>query len=161
MAEKTTTRRSLLTRIWIGLGGLAIAEWLWLTTDFLRPRAKREEDDTNSVIVAGPVDRFEKGTVTPFQLGKFYLVRLEDGGFLALSRKCTHLGCTLPWIDEQQRFVCPCHSSAFDIAGNVMSPPATRALDLFAVRIENKIVKIDISRAVKRSEFDSSQVVHS
>ncbi len=161
MSENTTTRRSLLTRIWLGLGGLALVEWFWLASDFLKPREKREADNTASVIVAGPVDRFEKGSVTAFQLGKFYLVRLDDGGFLALSRKCTHLGCTVPWNDEQQRFICPCHASAFDIAGQVISPPATRALDLFSVRIENKIVKIDISHVMKRSSFDASQVVRS
>lgn len=159
MGETTTTRRSLLTRIWIGLGGLVVAEWLWLATDFLRPR-KRADATGDSVIVAGPADRFEPGSVTAFQQGRFYLVRLEDGGFLALSRKCTHLGCTVPWVAEQQRFVCPCHASSFDIVGQVISPPATRALDLFSVRIENKIVKVDISRAAKRSTFDDSQAVY-
>ncbi len=156
---ETTTRRSLLTKVWIGLGGLVIVEWLWLATDFLRPRAK-VDDNSASVIVAGPVDRFEPGSVTAFQQGKFYLVRLDDGGFLALSRKCTHLGCTVPWVKDQQRFVCPCHASSFDILGQVISPPATRALDLFSVRIENKIVKVDISQAARRSNFDDSQVVH-
>ena len=42
-------------------------------------------------------------------------VCLEDGGFLALHRQCTHLGCTVPWVPARQAFVCPCHASAFDI----------------------------------------------
>ena len=36
------------------------------------------------MIVAGPVDRFEPGTVTAFPEGRFYLARLAGGGFLAL-----------------------------------------------------------------------------
>ena len=28
----------------------------------------------------------------------------------------------------EQRFICPCHSSAFDIRGDVVNPPAPRAL---------------------------------
>ena len=108
--------------------------------------------------VAGPVERFEPGSVTAFREGEFYLARLKDGGFLALHRKCSHLGCTVPWIKDEQRFTCPCHASAFDIHGAVLDAPAPRALDLFAVRIENGIVKVDTSKLIRRSSFESHQV---
>ena len=62
-----------------------------------------------------PVESFEPGTVNAFVRGKFYLARLEDGGFLALHRKCTHLGCTVPWSKDQRKFVCPCHASSYDM----------------------------------------------
>ena len=88
-------------------------------------------------------------------------MRLEDGGFLALLRRCTHLGCTVPWIPDEQRFACPCHASVFDMRGDVLSPPAPRPLDLFAVRIENGIVKVDTTRRERRSRFEPSQVVRS
>jgi len=108
--------------------------------------------------VAGPVERFEPGSVTAFRDGHFYLVRLDDGGFLALHRKCTHLGCTVPWIADEQRFTCPCHASAFDIRGDVLSAPAARALELFAVRIDNGIVKVDTNKLLRRASFESHQV---
>jgi len=110
------------------------------------------------VQVAGPVERFEPGSVTAFREGEFYLARLRDGGFLALHRKCSHLGCTVPWIKDEQRFTCPCHASAFDIHGAVLDAPAPRALDLFAVRIENGIVKVDTSKLIRRSSFEPHQV---
>ena len=88
-----------------------------------------------------------------------YLVRLADGGFLALHRQCTHLGCSVPWDEASGRFVCPCHSSVFDVRGDVLAPPAPRPLDVFAVRIENGIVKVDVSAPIRRSGFDGSQVV--
>jgi cytochrome b6-f complex iron-sulfur subunit len=112
-------------------------------------------------VVAGPVDRFQPGTVTAFQRGRFYLARLEDGGFLALSRACTHLGCTVPWVAAEGRFVCPCHASAFTITGEVLSPPAPRPLDLYPVRIESGIVKVDTRAPVSRTAFEPSQVVAS
>jgi len=110
------------------------------------------------VQIAGPVERFDPGSVTAFREGEFYLARLKDGGFLALHRKCSHLGCTVPWIKDEQRFVCPCHASAFDINGAVLDAPAPRALDLFAVRIENGIVKVDTTKPIRRSSFESDQV---
>ena len=90
--------------------------------------------------------------------GRFYLARLKDGGFLAMHRECTHLGCTVPWDAAQGRFACPCHASAFDITGQVLSPPAPRPLDLYAIRIENGVVKVDTRQRLQRNAFDASQV---
>jgi cytochrome b6-f complex iron-sulfur subunit len=70
---------------------------------------------------AGIVDDFPPGSVTPFNAGRFYLVRQQDGGFLALYRKCTHLGCAVPWNPAEGRFVCPCHASAFEMDGQVIN----------------------------------------
>lgn len=156
--EVPTSRRSFFWTIWLALGGVFLLECVWVVVDFLRPRKGRTDSDNGSIIVAGPVERFEANSVTAFQRGKFYLARMEDGGFLAMSRECTHLGCTVPWVDEEKRFVCPCHASAYDIKGDVVSPPAPRALDLYAVRIENGIVKVDTSQAMTRNAFDITQV---
>jgi cytochrome b6-f complex iron-sulfur subunit len=154
------SRRGFLGRLWVLLGGVAIAESVWVASEFLKPRRRPKGGaDDGTVIVAGPVDRFELGSVTAFQQGRFYLARLPDGGFLALSRECTHLGCTVPWVADEERFVCPCHASTFDITGDVLSPPAPRPLDIFPVRIENDIVKVDTSGPVKRQGFSLSQVV--
>lgn len=159
--QATSSRRSFVWKLWLGLGGLALAEYVWLTVDFLRPRRSRAAAEDSSIIIAGPLENFELSSVTAFQNGRFYLVRLEGGGFLALSRECTHLGCTVPWIAGENQFVCPCHSSSYDIRGDVLSPPAPRALDLFAVRIENGIVKVDVSEPVRRQSYDAAQVTRS
>ena len=134
---------------------MALLEYLWLVVDFLNPRSLVEEMGT---VIAGPVERFEVKSVTAFQRGEFYLSRLEDGGFMALSRVCTHLGCTVPWDDTEGRFICPCHSSEYDEKGVVLSPPAPRPLDTYPVRIENGVVKVDIVEPIKRTAFDESQV---
>jgi cytochrome b6-f complex iron-sulfur subunit len=151
------SRRRFVGMAWLGVCAIALAEAVWILVDFLRPRRVIAADDA-SIVIAGPIDRFEPGTVNAFPVGKFYLVRLEDGGFLALARDCTHLGCTVPWISEENRFVCPCHSSAFDIHGDVIDPPAPRALDRYAIRIENRIVKVDTSQPLRRNRYQSDQV---
>jgi cytochrome b6-f complex iron-sulfur subunit len=157
-AKEATSRRGFLWNLWLGLGGLFLLEAVWVVVDFLRPRLSRAEPDSDTIVLAGPVERFEPGSVTAFPQGKFYLARMEDGGFLALSRECTHLGCTVPWLEKERRFVCPCHASAFDVTGDVVSPPAPRPLDLYAIRIENGIVKVDVSRLLKRQSFQVAQV---
>ena len=156
-----TTRRSFLMKLWIALGVVALIEVIGLIVAFFVSHKPKKAADTAEVIIeAGSVDNFPLNSVTAFVRGQFYLCRLEDGGFLALSRKCTHLGCTVPWVAEKNTFICPCHSSAFNIKGEVVSPPAPRPLDQFAVFIENNIIKVDTSRPMKRNAFESKQVVY-
>jgi cytochrome b6-f complex iron-sulfur subunit len=160
-APAEVSRRSFLNILWTALGLAALAEFLWLTFSFLRPaKPGSAESQANTVFPAGSLASFEPGTVTAFQRGEFYLVRLDDGGLLALSCKCTHLGCTVPWVEKEKRFLCPCHASAFDITGNVISAPAPRALDVFRITIENNIVKVETGKRIKRSSFNSEQLVY-
>ena len=160
----TTTepsRRSFLNKLWIGLGLVALAEVVAVVFAFLRSdKSKTRETDSNAMVTVGAIDKFEPNSVTAFVRGRFYLARLEDGGFLALSRKCTHLGCTVPWVEKEMKFACPCHASAFDITGEVISSPAPRPLDIYPVFIENNIVKVDTSKPIKRNQFEVSQVIH-
>jgi nitrite reductase/ring-hydroxylating ferredoxin subunit len=159
--EGVLHRRSFLRRVWALLGVAALAETIWLVAAFLRPGgARREGGEEPGTVVAGRIGDFPAGTVSAFPGGRFYLVRLEDGGFMALSRTCTHLGCTVPWVEEKRRFICPCHASAFDIRGEVVSPPAARALDTYPVRIEGETVKVETGEAVRRKRFRASQVVY-
>lgn len=106
---------------------------------------------------AGEVDEFEVGSVHFFREGRFYLVRLEEG-FLALYRKCPHLGCAVPWDEAQGNFNCPCHTSLFNEKGEVLSGPSPRPLDYFPVEIRGDVVFVDTGRLMTRQEFDETQV---
>ncbi len=160
-SEQTPSRRSFLNKLWLGLGIVAIIEFIGVVTAFFRPRkTKAKTGDFGTIIEAGPVEKIPFDSVTAFVRGRFYLARLEDGGFLALSRKCTHLGCTVPWVSGEKKFICPCHASAFDIRGEVISPPAPQALDIYYVFIENNIVKVETGKLIKRTEFRAEHVTY-
>jgi len=160
-SETEPTRRSFLNSLWIILGGVALAEFVAVAFAFLRPpKSKALREKAETIITAGVVERFTPDSVTAFVRGKFYLARLEDGGFLALSRTCTHLGCTVPWIEKDMKFACPCHGSTFDITGNVIDPPAPRALNIYPMTIENNMIKVDTRKPIKRSTFRVEQVVY-
>jgi len=161
MEKKTFSRRSFLNRLWVLLGALTLAELIVMLIAFFRPRKQvAASEKQNAIIAAGTVDSFEPGTVSAFVRGKFYLACLEDGGFLALSRSCTHLSCTVPWVSGENKFICPCHSSEFDIRGEVINPPAPRALDLYPVLIENNVLKVDTSKLTRRSAFAADQITY-
>ena len=155
---KRVSRRDFL-KLGMGvLGALAITEIAGASLLFLAPRSL--EGEFGGVVTAGPVDSFPNGSITEFPEGRFFLIRAEDGGFLAVYRRCTHLGCSVSWKPDQNQFVCPCHGSHFDFHGDVENPPAPRALDVFAVHIEDGVVKVDTSRPLTREEFEANQLVY-
>jgi Rieske Fe-S protein len=156
-----TGRRKFLSKIWSILGLVALAELAFFTISMLRPGKKKLKDNPGSVFkVIGTVEDFPVNSVTPDRINKFFLVRAEDGGFLALSLICSHLGCSVLWDKSKNQFICPCHSSAFDKLGNVINSPAPRALDYYPVIIEAGKVKIDISKKKKRKKLEKTQVTY-
>jgi len=56
-----------------------------------------------------------------------YLIR-EPDEIVALSARCTHLGCTLNYEPVSQRFACPCHGSVFTLSGKRVAGPARKDL---------------------------------
>ena len=132
-----------------------------MLTAYFKPRKpKADVPDAATLLTTGNVGDFKPGSVTAYPQGRFYLVRLADGGFMALYRQCTHLGCSVPWDEATGQFACPCHGSAFDITGSVIEAPAPRALDIYPIAIENNIIKVDIRTPTKRNTFHKDQVAY-
>jgi cytochrome b6-f complex iron-sulfur subunit len=123
---------------------------------FFQPRT--EAGAFGGKIAAGQIDEFQPGTVSHITKGRFYISRLEDGGLLALWQRCTHLGCTVPWRDDEGQFHCPCHSSLFNNKGEVIGGPAPRPLDIFPVEIVSGQIIVDTGTPIAREKWDPSQV---
>jgi cytochrome b6-f complex iron-sulfur subunit len=57
-----------------------------------------------------------------------------DGKLLALSARCTHLGCTVNYDQVAQQFRCPCHGSRFDRSGRRIAGPARKPLQELPIK---------------------------
>ena len=159
--KETVTRRSFLKKAWAWLGVIAGLEFTAMAMNmFSTGKSKYKENPAAFIETVGYVDDILPGTVTPVKDGQFYLVRMADGGFMALSLICTHLGCSVRYNSEEKQFICPCHSSAFDLEGNVLNPPAPRALDAYRVFIDQGQVKVDTSRKIRRKKFSPGDLVY-
>jgi cytochrome b6-f complex iron-sulfur subunit len=154
--QKKISRRELIGIAWavsvVGLFGQAGAALL----KFFKPRMT--PGGFGGEVVAGVLEEFEPGTVSHVQKGRFYIVRQEDGGVLVLWQRCPHLGCTVPWRENENQFNCPCHSSLFNRQGEVTGGPAPRPMDMFPVSLEEGRLVVDTSRPIQRQTFDESQV---
>ena len=152
------SRRGFFDMAWKGLGILVGLETLGMITAYFFSGTNKNTGAPRQLLEAGPVDSFGLNSVSAFMGGRFYLARQQDGGFIALSLRCTHLGCSVFWEADKNRFICPCHSSAFDISGEVLNPPAARALSYYPVLIENGLVKVDIGTLKERTRSGKDQL---
>ncbi|MCP5099094.1 MAG: Rieske (2Fe-2S) protein [Chloroflexi bacterium] len=156
--KSQVTRRDFLKMGVSALSALALLEVGGISLMFMQPRSL--EGAFGGTVTAGTINSFMAGSVTEFPDGRFFLIRAHDGGFLAIYRRCTHLGCSVNWLPDQNRFFCPCHASSFDINGDVKNPPAPRALDTFSVQTSKGEVIVDTSQIQKRDQFRLEQLVY-
>ncbi|MCK4570184.1 MAG: Rieske (2Fe-2S) protein [Bacteroidales bacterium] len=156
-----TTRRNFIRILWIALISISLLEIASVILAFLTSGGRKSGDrKLQELKVLGSLDDFAKGSVTPFRSDRLYLVRMDDGGLIALSLKCTHLGCAVTWNKDSGEFDCPCHASSFLRNGEVSNPPAPRPLDFFPLVIEGGLVKADLKNPNKRNSFQKSQLTY-
>jgi Rieske Fe-S protein len=56
--------------------------------------------------------------------------------YIAISTRCTHLGCPVRYVHASARFICPCHGGVYGIDGEVVGGPPVRPLDRFETTVE-------------------------
>jgi len=92
----------------------------------------------SSALPEGAVHSFDLGSVSGF-------VRRVAGRVEAVSGACTHQGCKL-WFDQSaDRLRCPCHSTSFSPAGQVIThalPIAPKPLPHFEVRERGGVIEV-------------------
>ncbi len=148
--KQALSRRNFLqTAIW-GIGGLiGIGFGVPAVAYVVGPSLKNQQ--VQAWMRLGPTSKVELGTPTLFtftiqtQTGwiensqeiSVYVLSTDGRSFIAMSNICTHLGCHIRWITEQNQFFCPCHNGVFDISGNVVSGPPPRPLTRYDVKVDS------------------------
>jgi glycine/D-amino acid oxidase-like deaminating enzyme/nitrite reductase/ring-hydroxylating ferredoxin subunit len=65
-----------------------------------------------------------EGAVIRQGLSKLAVYRDDASKLHVRSAMCTHLGCVVTWNSAEKSWDCPCHSSRFDVEGEVLHGPA-------------------------------------
>ena len=134
------SRRDFLRGGWKLGGALLIGAAAYTGYEALRPlatRRGRRQDHRRQ-----DVSSFATDTSTYVPAGRMYVVNANDYLF-ALSQKCPHLGCHVPYCESSGRFECPCHGSIYDLAGEYITGPAPRGMDRYKVTLDGENVVVD------------------
>jgi Rieske Fe-S protein len=88
---------------------------------------------------------------TPYRevRGVFVIRKGED--ILAFTNTCTHMACSVRWLDWRDQILCPCHGGIFDRWGNLVGGPPPFSLPFFVSKIENNVLFV-ANRLVQRAE---------
>lgn len=152
--DKKLNRSDFMKATIAGIGGLiSVAYGLPAIAYVVGPAAKQ---DSGEWIQLGSVNKVEINTPTLFkavletqtgwiktesEISAFVLT--ENGqDYIAMSNVCTHLGCRVRWIEEQDGFFCPCHNATFSRDGQVTGGPPPRPLDRLESKVEDGILYV-------------------
>ncbi len=128
--ELELSRRNLFALAgWLGLL-TSIAASIGATLRFMFPNVLYEP---SPIVKLENISDYAAESITFVEAERMFILRNKNG-IRAISAICTHLRCTVNWSDADNRFLCPCHGSVFNIDGEVIAGPAPRPLPWFEVK---------------------------
>lgn len=146
------SRRRLLRNGWRAGGGLLAAAAGWTSWELLKPLTDKT---ATGKIKVGTMADYKPDTATYIREGRLWLVNANNR-FFALSQKCPHLGCRVPFCDSSGRFECPCHGSVYDIGGEWIHGPAPRGMDRFTLSLDGDTIIVDTSKTLQGPDHGSN-----
>jgi hypothetical protein len=150
-SEEGRLRPSVKAIIMLGVSVLFLLFGTAVALAFLRPPSEQD---------LGDALRYEFGSVTRFPSDNYYLVRLDDGEFLALYDRDTdpnarRSGCRISWQPDeivagaQGVFRADCTESAWAMDGSLLRGPSPRDMDSLDVDVKDDgSVSVDTARLI-------------
>jgi Rieske Fe-S protein len=151
------TRRKFLSRGTIAIGGAILAGWVAPAVAYVLSPARKRSQGTQAIAL-GSTDRVELGTPTLFKANvvrtqawesteeeiSVYVVTEDGRTFKGLSNVCTHLGCRVRYVEDENGFFCPCHNAVFSKTGDVVSGPPPAPLEEFQLSVADGQLFVEI-----------------
>ena len=131
--KEKVQRRSFIS--WLAIAWVASAAatggFLTMVLRIFFPNVLFEPPQTFKI---GFPDDYEIGLVDIRWQEKFATWIIRSSEYIyALSTTCTHLGCTPNWLENENKFKCPCHGSGFRKSGINFEGPAPRPLERYRI----------------------------
>jgi Rieske Fe-S protein len=134
-SDSRITRRTFCNRVLLTSGAVVVAG-----------RSVAGQKDQQQNLLAYPPTKIEgaervmPGSFLYFNYPKAnnpaVLLRAADGQYLAYSRKCAHLGCSVEYDNTAHCLTCPCHRGVYDSRnGYVMYGPPPKPLDQIVLQM--------------------------
>lgn len=134
-------------RQFFSLAGIGVATVI--ASNFLESCSKSDSSNTdvkpqNSNIVIDLSDPTYAGLATKggaVVKGSVLIIHLPSDEYIALSKMCTHQGCTVGF-DGSSTIVCPCHGSKYNTTGAVINGPAASPLAKYQTQLNGNMLTV-------------------
>ncbi|MGZ4679147.1 MAG: Rieske 2Fe-2S domain-containing protein [Ilumatobacteraceae bacterium] len=153
----TSTRRRFLRSGWKLGGTILTAAAGWTTYESLRPLVGNA---TGAAVELGTPSNYAPETATYVSAARLFVA--NTGSYLyAISQKCPHLGCRVPFCESSGQFECPCHGSKYNIGGEWIEGPAPRGMDRYPLTLDSKTgtLTADTSTVIVGPPRGANQIV--
>ena len=153
-SQPLLARRDFMKAAIFGIGGLiGVAIGLPAIAYIVGPALKQGADVWIRLGAVGKVEsdnptlfkttvETQTGWISTQEEVSAYVLTENGQEFVVLSNICTHLGCRVRWIADDDKFHCPCHNGVFAKDGSVVSGPPPRPLDRFENKVEDGVLYI-------------------
>jgi cytochrome b6-f complex iron-sulfur subunit len=153
-SKKPISRRGFLGIAWAASLSLIVVQAVIAILKYINPVPT---GGFGGFVYAGKIEDFAVNSINRILAGRFYISRTDDG-IIALWQKCPHLGCAIPWDENEGIFHCPCHGSTFNQVGEVLGGPAPRPMDYFPAEVSEEGIWVDTSDPMSRAHHDPSHM---
>src|SRR5262245_895452 len=96
---------------------------------------------TVTIDASSPLNTVGGAALVRTSVRDLLVARTAQDTFTAHTAICTHESCTITGF-QSSVFVCPCHGSRFNTAGDVVNGPATRPLQACATQFAGTTLSI-------------------
>lgn len=127
---KKQSRRTFIQLLYAGLFALLVYAWNKLTLIHLK--AKEAKERVLPLNINKPVSFHDN-----------FIILNKDGVTTVFTSHCTHLGCKIKEV-KNERLICPCHGSEYDLNGVPLKGPAFKPLKKIPSKVSSNKTSIEI-----------------
>ncbi|HUQ97282.1 MAG TPA: FAD-dependent oxidoreductase [Chitinophagaceae bacterium] len=95
--------------------------------EFFGKRLSQEKISTLAELAPGDA------TVVKYEGESVAIYKDDAGKLFAVNPVCTHAKYIVAWNRAEKSWDCPCHGARYDVAGNVLTGPARKALEVVSL----------------------------
>ncbi len=100
-----------------------VKEALDVVKEFVGKRISKEKIESLAELAPG------EGKLVKYEGESLALYKDENGKLHAVNPICTHVKCSVGWNSAEKSWDCPCHGARYSVDGEVLTGPASVALE--------------------------------
>ena len=136
-------RRDAISKLVISAGTLVVLPSAFVSCEKNDPDPDNNNNNNDLTIDLSKAENNALNSDGGFIIsGSIIIINTGSLSFVALSKVCTHNGCSVSYNAANDNLPCPCHGSVFATNGSVITGPTSTSLRTYSVSKMGDILTI-------------------